>query len=178
MVMKRALLVAGSAALAGASMMLTGCTGPQPVPPVPTNAAPVPVRTLPVREDPPTPNPHREEEYRAALSQFPYALPTGASFPTTVPAYDYPANVKATDSGAVVAYHWWGCSLLNAAWDAAAEGDDARASSLFSVLEQAVDADAPGLSAWDTSILNLQSAEAPNMGESGLCRQWFDIIDG
>lgn len=131
---------------------------------------------MPVPQEEPPPNPFRGEEYLAAVGTFPYALPPGVAFPATVPAFDYPANIGARDHGEVVAYQWWGCSVSNAAWDAAAEGERDTATSFFAEIRTAVEAGAPGLTNWELDILDLDDAEAPGVGQSGLCRQWFDLL--
>lgn len=166
----------GLAAVAAIVTVGVGCTAdmtPAPTPdPVPSLAAesPSPTATGSATKV------ESQARYTEAVANFPYALPSGFTFPTEVPSVGMSQEAL---YGAAPAYHYWACATTLAAWDRADDGDIAGADALILTVDKAEAAypgyfsqwEAPRSSQWD-------DPNALTSGESGLCSAWLQRLSG
>lgn len=160
-------------ALAVTALALVGCSASESEVPA-TATKPAAVEATPATERPAQAAPvsapaiDRQAEWSAAVASFAQPLPSGASWPTSVPD-DWPAGGTRLNGGDVATY-FWACSVLSTA---KAEADAGNADAAARVAES-VNAVTPPHGAqmkrdtWDVVPGNFSA------GDSGLCTQWFD----
>ncbi|SCY60103.1 hypothetical protein SAMN05216488_2495 [Microbacterium sp. LKL04] len=107
-----------------------------------------------------TPSPSPQQQYEEAVRSFDLALPEGYHWPV-----DYPPEFFTGGPRSELPYRTerlWGCIVITAAWDAAAQGDTERADLLLETLT-ARDVE------WDIDYLTSWDSDNRPVGDSGLC---------
>lgn len=169
-----------SVAIAVGSLALAGCSDDPAPPEVPQSAQP---------EDSDSGSPERADSaslevqntiYLETVEEFPYELPEGYEFPESVPeiTWYYHDEVQPEDAEGV-AYIWWGCAKLDAAWDAYEAGDQATADQHYQDVQEAVSYPRPGLDFWaaEHSEWGENRLASRGSGETGYCTQWLSLLD-
>jgi len=141
-------------------IVLSGCVPP---------AAPGPTSSSPSAEvEVQVPDHFPQQQYETAIRSSGRSLPDGYEWPV-----DYPPAFFDGGPSSELPYRTnrlWGCIVIKAAWDAADQGDRARADSLLGDLRTAnQDWDIDFLSDWDNN-------ERP-VGDSGLCLAGLRGVD-
>ena len=159
-------------ALAATVALASGCT--ETTIPSPTH--------VPTPSASPTPSPSRgpsatqaesQPRYDEAVAKFPYALPRGYAFPEEVPSV---GRSQEWLTGAKPAFQYWACANVDAAWDRADEGRRDEAEALFRAVGDAKVAYPEYLSEFDSTVPFWDGPYDRTSGESGLCRQWLEVL--
>lgn len=117
-----------------------------------------------------------QTRYTEAVKNFPYALPSGFTFPTEVPSVGMSQEAL---NGAAPAYQYWACATTESAWDRADDGDVAGADALILTVDEAEAAHPDYFSQWEPPrSIQWDSPNERTAGESGLCSAWLQRLSG
>ena len=159
------------------SLVVVGCSAaPEPGPdPAPQGSStPLPFVTPSFPSESKAVTAERAAEYAATVADFPFALPDGIVFPIEMPSHDRGNGVS---DGAGVAYQWWSCVTLEAAWGAAESGDIADADALLHAFNEKKVAFPDYYRGWEAPRqIHWDNPNERYGGDSGLCSAWFDRL--
>lgn len=156
--------IAGLALTTVIALAIAGCTASEDVEPSETGptAATDTVSPQPQADTRQVDQEAVQHDYEDTVTSFPYDPADGRPFPEAAPSGTYPAAIEDVTDGEAAAYQWWGCTIIEAAWANARAGDSARAEATVAPVVDAINAGSPGISDWETQILDTVALHATN----------------